>query len=97
MSIRRKEQTSNSAVRSLMRGLGLEEGLLLVQVEEFWKKMMGENISRHTLRMSIEKRILFVQLDSAVLRNELNLNQSKILLEINKEINQDYFDKIKFI
>ncbi len=97
MSIRRKEQTSNSAIKNLIRGLGLEEGLLIAKLEDIWKKMMGETISKHTLRMSIENRILFVQLDSATLRHELNLNQSKILSAINQEVNQDYFDKIKFI
>jgi predicted nucleic acid-binding Zn ribbon protein len=97
MSLRRKEQTSSSAIKNLIRGLGLEEKLVTAQIEETWKKMMGSPISQHTQRIFIDDQTLFIQMDSAVLRYELNFNQNKIFSELNKEINQNFFDKIKFI
>lgn len=97
MSIRRKEQTSNSAVKNLIKSLGLEEKLLIIELEEIWEKMMGDAIYKHTQRIFIDKKTLFIQLNSAVLRNELNLTQSKILSEIVKKTGSGYFNKIKFI
>lgn len=97
MSIRRKEQTSNSAVKNLIKSLGMEEKLLIVELEEIWEKMMGDAIYKHTQRIFIDKKILFIQLNSSVLRNELNLTQSKILSEIIKKTGSGYFNKIKFI
>lgn len=97
MSIRRKEQTGNSAVKHLIHDLGLEEKLLIIEIEGIWRKMMGENIFSHTQRIFIDKDILFVQLDSAILRHELNLNNSKLICEINKKVDHTLFKKIKFI
>ncbi|MDR2122622.1 MAG: DUF721 domain-containing protein [Flavobacteriaceae bacterium] len=97
MNIRRKEQTSNSAIKNLIKKLGIEEKLLIIKIEEIWKKMMGLPISLHTQRIFIDDQTLFIQLDSAALRHELNFNQNKILSELNKEIEQEFFTKIKFI
>lgn len=97
MSLRRKEQTSNSAIKNLIKALGLEEKLLILEIEKIWKNMMGDVINKHTLKMFIDKKVLFIQLNSASLRNELNYNQAAILSEIIKETHTKYINKIKFI
>lgn len=97
MSLRRKEQTSNSAIKNLIKALGLEEKLLILKIEKIWKNMMGDVIYKHTLKMFIDKKVLFIQLNSASLRNELNYNQAAILSEIIKETHTKYINKIKFI
>ncbi|PQL96035.1 DUF721 domain-containing protein [Apibacter adventoris] len=97
MSLRRKEQTSNSAIKNLIKALGLEEKLLILEIEKIWKNMMGDVINKHTLKMFIDKKVLFIQLNSASLRNELNYNQAAILSEIIKKTHTKYINKIKFI
>ncbi|TWP29087.1 DUF721 domain-containing protein [Apibacter muscae] len=97
MSIRRKEQTSNSAIKNLIKVLGIEEKLLIVEIQNLWRELMGPSIFEHTTRMFIDNEILYIQIDSAVIRNELNFNQEKLYNEINKAIAQNRFSKIKFI
>lgn len=97
MSLRRKEQTSNSAIKNLIKALGLEEKLLILEIEKIWKNMMGDVICKHTLKMFIDKKVLFIQLNSASLRNELNYNQAAILSEIIKVTHTKCINKIKFI
>ncbi|MCO6564976.1 MAG: DUF721 domain-containing protein [Apibacter sp.] len=97
MSIRRKEQTSNSAIKKLIKTLGMEEKLLIFKIEEKWREMMGNPIANHTQRIFIDNETLYIQLDSSALRHELNYSQNKILAEITKDSTQTCFTKIKFI
>lgn len=97
MSLRRKEQTSNSAIKNLIKKLGMEEKLLILEMEEKWRTMMGNLIAKHTQRIFIDNETLYIQLDSSALRHELNYSQNKILSELTKDCPQTFFTKIKFI
>jgi predicted nucleic acid-binding Zn ribbon protein len=97
MSLRRKEQTSNSAIKNLLKALGMEEKLLILEMKEKWRNIMGSPIANHTQRIFIDNETLYIQLDSSALRHELNYSQNKILAEITKDSTQTYFTKIKFI
>lgn len=97
MSLRRKEQTCNSTIKNLVKALGMEEKLLILEMEEKWRNLMGAIIANHTQRIFIDNQTLYIQLNSSALRHELNYNQNKIYSEITKDITQTYFTKIKFI
>ncbi|MGM5630570.1 DciA family protein [Apibacter raozihei] len=97
MSIRRKEQTCNSALKSLIHDLGMEERLLLVKTEIIWKELMGPSITSHTKKIHTENQNLFLFMDSAVIRNELHLNKNKILEAIHNKLEKKYFKSIKFV
>ena len=66
-------------------------------VISYWEQIMGTVISSRTTEIYIKERKLFIQLDSAPLRNELLLAKNKIVSMINKEVGQDIIEDVIFI
>jgi hypothetical protein len=63
----------------------------------YWEQIMGLPISSRTTELYIKERKLFVQLDSAPLRNELLLAKTKIITLLNKQVGEDIIDDVIFI
>ncbi|MDR3271945.1 MAG: DUF721 domain-containing protein [Flavobacteriaceae bacterium] len=97
MNLRRKEQTVGAAVKNLIQHLGLEEKLRLMQVEDIWRKTMGENIAQHTLKIDSKQSTLMIFLDSPALRQELSFGRNKILSALHEELGAEIFTEVKFL
>ena len=63
----------------------------------YWEQIMGTVISSRTTEIYIKERKLFIQLDSAPLRNELLLAKNKIVSMINKEVGEDIIEDVIFV
>ena len=62
-----------------------------------WDKIMGSAIATRTKTVYIKDRTLFLQIESAPLRNELFRAKSKIIELINREMNNNLVDEVVFI
>jgi len=62
-----------------------------------WEKIMGTAIGSRTKTVYIRDRKLFLQIESAPLRNELVRAKSKIVELINREMNNDLVEDVIFI
>lgn len=62
-----------------------------------WEKIVGPAIATRTTRVYVRNRKLFLQLDSAPLRNELVRAKEKLINFINQEMNSSIIDDIVFI
>ena len=62
-----------------------------------WDKIMGSAIAKRTKKVFIKDRTLFLQIDSAPLRNELVQAKSKIIELINREMNSELVNDVVFI
>ena len=62
-----------------------------------WDKIMGSTIAKRTKIVYIKERTLFLQIDSAPLRNELLRAKSKIIELINREMNSEIVNDVVFI
>ncbi len=65
-----------------------------VKVAESWEKVVGGIIGRHTTNIQVRNKILYVKLDSSVLRSELHMAKSKIVKSLNEEVGKDVIDDI---
>ncbi len=59
-----------------------------------WEKVVGEVVARHTERLYIRNRTLFVRVNSSVVRNELLYARKKILVSLNKAAGLAVIDEI---
>lgn len=59
-----------------------------------WEKVVGEVVARHTERLYIRNRTLFVKVNSSVVRNELLYARKKILVSLNKAAGEVVIDEI---
>ena len=59
-----------------------------------WETTLGRSISRYTERLYIKNKTLYVYLSSSVLRNELSLCRSDLIVRLNKEAGMDVIKQI---
>lgn len=62
-----------------------------------WDKIMGSAIATRTKKVYIKDQILFLQIESAPLRNELLRAKPKIVELINREMGTNLVEDVVFI
>lgn len=67
----------------------LQSGMDEINVREAWSNLMGTGVNRYTSNVVLKGSTLYVQLTSAVLREELSHGKSKIVKMINEELRRD--------
>lgn len=65
-----------------------------VKLVESWEKVVGGIIGRHTTNMVVRNKVLYVKLNSSVLRSELHMAKSKIIASLNKEVGKEVIEDI---
>ena len=61
-----------------------------------WEKVVGPMIARHTVKMWVSRHKLFVEVDSAAMRQELVYSREKIKKSLNKLAGEDLIDEVVF-
>ena len=62
----------------------------------YWNNGMSPAISRYTGDLFIKKRVLYVQLKSAVLKNELMMLREQMIEKLNREVGRRVIEGIVF-
>ena len=90
----REESTLGDVIKDFIEANRLQKGLDKVSVKEAWHKVMGNAISNYTTAIKLEREVLYVQLSSSVLREELSYGKEKIIKLVNEELGKDLIKKI---
>jgi len=64
------------------------------KINDIWQKQMGPTISGYTKTISLRKQTLYIQIQSAPLKQELSMSRDKILAMINRELGEPYLKEI---
>jgi len=67
-----------------------------ISLEKEWRELMGDTIANKTKRLELRKKVLFIQLDSSVLRHELNFAKEKLKESLNRKMKRRVVDEIIF-
>lgn len=67
----------------------LEPGLNQISVIDAWKNLMGNGVNNYTKNIALRHGTLYVELTSAVLREELGYGKDKIITMINDELGKE--------
>lgn len=94
---RKNEQSLGEAIREMLRTFGLEQKLSETKLLSSWEKVMGKIIAKHTTKLYVSKRKLFIQLNSAVVRQELSYSREKIITMLNEEVGKNVIDEVVLI
>jgi predicted nucleic acid-binding Zn ribbon protein len=62
-----------------------------------WERLAGKPISKRTKRLYIRGKVLFVELESPSLKNDLNLHKKQILDILHKEFGNEVVSEIIFM
>jgi len=66
-------------------------------IKKLWLSIMGKTIASRTGRITLHKNKLKVKIDSAPLKNELNMSKTKVLALLEKELGKGIIEDIVFI
>ncbi len=95
MARRNNENLSISdALKVFVETNKLEKGLDKVNVADAWVKLMGNGVNNYTTAVSLERGVLFVQLSSSVLREELSYGKQKIVNMLNEDLGKEIIKKL---
>jgi hypothetical protein len=72
-------------VDKLMRAYNLKGKLTELDVLAKWEEMMGKAVALRTTKLSIRDRVLYVSLNSSVMRDELMHGKQIIIERVNEQ------------
>jgi predicted nucleic acid-binding Zn ribbon protein len=95
--MRRKEtQKISDILKEFTRESNLDQKLQETRMIENWGVMLGPMIENSTRKIFISNRVLFVYLESSVIRHELFMMRTQIQEALNKNAGGNVIDNIVF-
>ena len=73
------------AIDEFLKTYRLQDKMGEARVIQAWEKVVGVMVAKHTERIRIRDRVLFVRVNSSVVRNELTYARKKIITSLNRE------------
>ncbi len=89
-------QKLSEALIDYLREEGLTKKMLEHKAEALWQTVMGPTVNRATSSVHVQDGILFVSLNSSVVRHQLFNLKSRIISAINNALGQDIIKDIRF-
>jgi len=93
---RSNTQTLSEVIREYVREMKMEGKLKEADIVNSWKSLMGNTIARYTSNIYISKGILFVEINSSVVKNELIMLREEIRQRLNESAGEEVIEKIVF-
>jgi predicted nucleic acid-binding Zn ribbon protein len=95
-SKRTNDQTLKQAIDQMLKTFRLDQKLNETRLINAWETVMGKTVANRTTQIYIRNKRLFVNLNSASLREELSHSRTKIIKLLNEEAGEDVVEEIIF-
>ena len=86
---RSKGQPIGEVIKELLKNYDITSKFNEAHVITSWDKLMGPSVTKYTVKIEVEKRILFVKLSNAALKQELSYAREKIKKMLNDEVGDE--------
>lgn len=83
------ENSISDVLKEFMQANNLQPGMDKIDVRDAWKNLMGNGVNNYTRDVMLKGTTLYVELTSAVLREELSYGKEKIVKMINDELKRE--------
>lgn len=83
------ENSIGDVLKFIIKENKLQGGIDEISAKEAWKAIMGNGVNSYTKSVVLRNATLYVELTSAVLREELSYGKNKIIEMINEELRRD--------
>jgi predicted nucleic acid-binding Zn ribbon protein len=82
------------ALTDYLKEMNLERGLTEVRLINSWEEIVGKAIAMRTKRIYIRDQVLFIHLDSSVVRNELLMLRESLREKLNEKAGSQIIKEI---
>lgn len=90
------EQSLGDVISEFLNRHNLGPKLDEVRLINAWENVVGKMIAKHTTDLHIQRKSLFVYLDSDALRNELSYTKSLLIRRLNEAVGKEVIKDIVF-
>ncbi len=91
---RKNSQTIGEVLREYIDSLHMRRKLKESRIEKQWEELLGKNAASLTKRVFIRNGVLYVYLNSSVLRNEILMMRETLIARINENAGEEIVTKI---
>lgn len=84
----------SDAIQELLRSYQLKSKFDEATLVASWDKLVGKPVAKRTKKISVRNKVLFVELDSPAMKNDLNLHKRQIMALFEKEFGKDVIKEI---
>jgi hypothetical protein len=93
-----KRQGNDSPISEVLQRFiiknNLQNGMNKIDAANAWKNVMGSGVNSYTKNILLKGTTLYVELTSAVLREELSYGKTKIIKILNEELKSEFITEI---
>lgn len=89
-------ESLKSIIENVLKEQNLVEPLNDKRAEDAWRKIAGSTFQKYTTAVQAKKGILYINLSSSVVRNELMMAKKFILKNLNEELDGEIVRDIIF-
>lgn len=89
-------QSLADVLRDYINENNIGKKLKEVDIVQSWEDLLGKAIAHYTKKISLRNRILFVEISSSVVKNELFMMREEIVRKLNEKAGEELVDKIIF-
>ncbi len=82
-------------IQDLLEVYKLRPKINEAKLVEAWERLMGKTIARSTSKISLKDEVLYLQIDSSVIKSELSFAKTKIIELVNKELGGTYIKRVE--
>ncbi len=86
--------TVKEALERMVSDLKIKSKLDESRIRDAWAVIMGKPIAKYTTKISLSKSKLYVEVNSAALKQELNYSRDKIKEVFNKELGDNVIKEV---
>jgi predicted nucleic acid-binding Zn ribbon protein len=95
---RKKDITTvGDAIKELLNTYRIKSKYHQTNIKASWTEVMGNTIASRTDKIFFKNNVLFVQLNSAALKHELNMSKSKVLAMLQEKFGKTAVEEIVFM
>ncbi len=95
----RKKQTLSikELLPSALEELGASRKLSEQHILQAWEKYFGSSIRSFVTKIYVNRGILYVKINSSVIKNELLIQRESIVQKLNEEVQQEIIKTLIFL
>ena len=91
---RSNEESIGDVLKVIFSENKLQPGMDAIAVQDAWFSLMGNGVKSYTRNVALKGTTLYVELTSAVLREELNYGKAQIVSMINEELGREVVKEV---
>lgn len=94
---RENTRTLGEVIGEFKEAYRLDSKLAEVAALKAWKDVVGGNIAKRTKELRISSGILYVKIESSIIKQELMMIRTEIVKRLNKAAGADVISRLVFI